>query len=363
LSKRKRKGKSKSKSESKSKKVRVGMIGCGGISGLHITNLKNIPGVEVIAACDINEEAAEAAAKQHEIPHVFTDYKKLLKLKEIDAVSICTPNFFHAEPAIAAARAGKHVMVEKPMAMTAKEAQAMVDASKKARKVLVVGFQYRYDPKTRLLKRAIDAGEFGKILYVRCQAMRRRGIPNWGVFGRKELQGGGPLIDIGVHIMETAHYLMGKPQPVAASGNCYTYIGDKKSDIESSWSDWDYKTYTVEDLAIGMIRFANGATMLVESSFCAHIEGNVFDITLMGEKGGAKWGSSKIFTDWNGTMVNMEANYVPNDSHWDHKMSDWIESIRTGKKPICPGEDGLAIQKMLDGIYKSAEAGKEIAIK
>ena len=346
-----------------SKKVRVGIIGAGSIAGMHITCLKKIPGVEIVAACDIDEKNAESTAELHDIPNVFTDYKKLLRLKEVDAVSVCTPNFFHAEPAIAASRAGKHVMVEKPMAMNAREAQAMVDAAKKARKLLVVGFQYRYAPGTQMLKRAIDDGKFGKVLYARCQAMRRRGIPNWGVFGRKDLQGGGPLIDLGVHIMEAAHYLMGKPQPVAASGNCYTYIGNKKSNVVSSWPNWDHKTYTVEDLAIGMIRFANGATMVVESSFCAHIEKDVFDIDLMGEKGGANWGKPKMFTDQSGTMVDIEPAFLGADSQWDRKMGDWIECIRTGRKPMSPGEDGVAIQKMLDGIYKSAEAGKEVTIK
>ena len=348
---------------SKKKKVRVGMVGTGGIADMHIACLKKIPGVEIVAACDIKESVAEAAAEKHDIPHVFTDYKKLLKLKEIDAVSVCTPNFFHAEPAIAASRAGKHVIVEKPMAMNAREAQAMVDAAKKARRVLVIGFQFRYAPNTQMLKRAIDDGKFGKVLYVRCQAMRRRGIPNWGVFGRKDLQGGGPLIDVGVHILEAAHYLMGKPQPVAASGNCYTYIGNKKSDVTVPWPNWDHKTYTVEDLAIGMIRFANGATMVVESSFCAHIERGVFDITLMGEKGGGTWEQPKIFTDQSGTMVNLEPSFLESDTQWDQKMTDWIECIRTGRKPVCPGEDGVAVQKMLDGIYKSAEVGKEVAIR
>ncbi len=339
------------------------MIGVGGIAGMHIAHLKQIPGVEVTAACDIKEDVAEAAAEQHDIPNVFTDYKKMLRLKEVDAVSICTPNVFHAKPAVAALRARKHVMVEKPMAMNAREAQAMVDAAKKARRLLVIGFQFRYDPKTQMLKRAIDDGRFGKILYTRCQAMRRRGIPNWGVFGRKELQGGGPLIDLGVHIMEATHYLMGKPKPVAASGNCYTYLGDKKSNVTVPWPNWDHKTYTVEDLAIGMIRFANGATMVVEASFCAHIEKSVFDINVLGEKGGGTWADPKIFTDFSGTMVNMEPSFLSPDTIWDEKMRDWIECIQTGRKPVCPGEDGVAVQKMLDGIYKSAERGKEVAIR
>src|SRR4029077_7615282 len=131
-------------------------------------------------------------------------------------------------------------------AMNAAEGQKMLDAAKKNKKLLVIGFQYRYDVRSRILRKAVEDGFFGKILFVRVQALRRRGIPNWGVFGRKELQGGGPLIDIGVHVIEMAHYVMGSPKPIAASGNTWTYMGNKKSDVVSQWPNWDYKTYTVE---------------------------------------------------------------------------------------------------------------------
>src|SRR6185437_15906252 len=129
------------------------------------------------------------------------------------------------------------------MAMTAAEGQQMLDAAKKAGKQLIVGFQSRFDPKTKLVRDQISAGTFGNLLYVRAQALRRRGIPNWGVFGRKDLQGGGPMIDIGVHILETAHYMMGSPRPVSAFGNAWTYMGNKPSDVASVWPGWDYQTY------------------------------------------------------------------------------------------------------------------------
>lgn len=345
-----------------SKGVRVGMIGAGGIAGTHIGYLQKIEGVEVVAVCDVREDAVKEKAEAFGIPHAFSSYKDLLKLEEVDAVSICTPNFFHKEPAIAALRAGKHVMVEKPMAMSAKEAKAMVEAAEQAKKTLVIGFQWRYNPSAQMLRRAIDDGLMGKIVYARAQALRRRGIPSWGVFGQKELQGGGPLIDIGVHIMEVTHYLMGSPKPVAASANCYTYLGNKKPVTLTPWGDWDHKTYTVEDLAVGLIRFENGATMMVESSFAAHIENNIFNCTLMGEKGGGTFEPPMVFTDMSGTMVDITPNYAGNTDAFQAKMADWIETIRTGKKSQAPGEDGLVVQQMLDALYRSAEKGKEAAI-
>ena len=126
----------------------------------------------------------------------------------------------------------------------------MIEAAKKAKKKLVCGFQFRFHPATQFITRARDEGQFGNVMFMKCQALRRRGIPNWGVFGRKELQGGGPMIDIGVHVIEMAHYVMGSPRPVAASGNTWTYMGDKPSQVVSMWPNWDYKTYTVEDLAM-----------------------------------------------------------------------------------------------------------------
>ena len=343
--------------------LKVGMIGAGGIAGTHIGYLKKIPGVEVVAVCDVREEAAKNTATKFEIPHIFSSYKDVIQLKEVDAVSVCTPNYFHAEPTIAALKAGKHVMVEKPMAMNAKEAKAMVDAAKKAKKILVIGFQFRYHPHAQVIKRAIDDGRIGKVLYCRCQALRRRGIPSWGVFGQKKLQGGGPMIDIGVHILEVADYLMGTPEAVAASGNCYTYIGNRKPDTMCSWGPWDYKTYTVEDLAVGLIRFANGSTLVIEASFAAHLEKDVFSFTLMGERGGATFEPPQLFTDMSGTMFNLAAPVVPKSDMFELKMRDWVESIRTGKKPIAPGEHGLIVQKMLDGIYRSAEVGREVPIR
>src|SRR5581483_8627960 len=154
-------------------------------------------------------------------------------------------------------------------------------------------------------------GQFGNVMFVKCQALRRRGIPNWGVFGQKKLQGGGPMIDIGVHVIEMAHFVMGSPRPVAAAGNTWTYMGNKPSDVASMWPNWDYKTYTVEDLAIGQIRFENGALLQIQSSFAAHIEKDTWDFTLIGDKGGANWDSSRVFTDSAGTMVNTSAGYLP----------------------------------------------------
>ncbi len=352
----------------KGKKLRVAIIGCGGISQTHLTAYKNIPEVEIVAGVDIKPDRLDIMHDKWGVPKeaLFKDWKVMLKKIKPDAVDVCTPNGVHCAPVVDACNAGCHAFVEKPMAMNPAECEKMIAAAKKAKVKLSVGFQWRYTPNTKALRAAREKGQFGKIMFVKCQALRRRGIPNWGVFGQKKLQGGGPMIDIGVHILECAYAFMGSPKPVAASGNIWTYLGDKPSTVRNAWPNWDYKTYTVEDLAIGQIRFANGAILQIESSFAAHIEKDVMNFTAMGEKAGCSWETAAIFTDLNDLMVNAVPAYI-GDGSWGNlfteKLKNWVDGCLKGSPLNASGEDGLAVQKMLDGIYRSAAAGKEVTIK
>ncbi|MBN8217168.1 MAG: Gfo/Idh/MocA family oxidoreductase [Spirochaetes bacterium] len=346
------------------KPFRVGFIGAGGIAHTHAKNLLKVEGVELVCAADVNETGLEKFKTEQKVGKTYKDFKEMLAKEKgnIDAVSVCTPNGLHAENTIAALNAGYHVIVEKPMAMTSKECRDMIAAAKKAGKHLVVGFQWRFNPKTVMIKKQADDGVFGKILYVRVQALRRRGIPNWGVFGRKELQGGGGMIDIGVHASEMAHYVMGCPKPVSATGNAWTYMGNKPSEVVSQWPNWDHKTYTVEDLAVGMVRFDNGAMMTIESSFCTHIEKDIWNFQILGEKGGATFDPLMVFKDEHGYMWNEAPGFIPGDDQFALKMKHFVEVCRDGRTNESSGEHGLAVQQWLEGIYLSAEKGREVKI-
>ncbi len=350
------------------KKVRVAIIGCGGIAQTHLKAFESIPEVEIVAGVDIDRSRLDIMRDTWGLPEeaLFTDWKEMLAKIKPDAVDVCTPNGVHCEPVVDACNAGCHAMVEKPMAMNPAECEQMIAAAKKNNVKLAVGFQWRYHSRTTALIGARDKGQFGDIMFVKCQALRRRGIPNWCVFGQKELQGGGPMIDIGVHILECAYAFMGSPKPVAASGNTWTYLGDKPSDTRSVWPGWDHETYTVEDLAIGQIRFENGAILQIESSFAAHIEKDTMNFSARGVKAGCSWDTATIYTDLNDMMVNATPVYVGNTDAWGflfkEKLQNWVDSILKGAELIASGEDGLAVQKMLDGIYRSAEAGKEVTI-
>lgn len=347
---------------SEKKKLRVALIGAGGIAGTHTENYKKFDDVDVVGACDVSEAGLKKFGGKYGVSALFPDWKTLIKETRPDAVSVCTPNGLHCQPTIDALNAGCHVLVEKPLAMNAAEGQKMIDAAKKNKKHLVIGFQHRFEGKTRLLKRAVDEGLFGKILFVRVQALRRRGIPNWGVFGRKELQGGGPLIDIGVHCLEMAHYTIGSPEPEAATGNIWTYMGNKPSDVASMWPGWDHKTYTVEDLAIGHIRMKNGAVIHIESAFATHIEKDLWTFQIFGEKGGATFEPFALFHDQAGMMMNSTPAFVPKVEIFPYKMRHFVDVCLNDRKCEAPAEHGLMVQKMLDGIYASAEAGKEVKI-
>ena len=347
------------------RKLRWAFIGCGGICTTHIEAIKKIPEIEIVAGCDIKPERLTLMKEKYGINAVYEKWDDMLAEIKPDVVDVCTPNGVHMPACVAASNAGCHVITEKPMAMTPAECQQMIDAAKANNKLLAVGFQFRYHPFSEFFVRAREAGDIGDIMFVKCQALRRRGIPNWGVFGQKALQGGGPMIDIGVHIMESAHYCMGSPRPIAASGNIWTYIGDKPSEVLSYWPNWDWKTFTVEDLAIGQIRFDTGAIMQVESSFSAHIEKDVFNFQIMGTKGGYNWETSTLFTDHAGTMVNSKASWLPSADFGElfvKKLQNFADGCLLGTPLRAPGEAGMAVQKMIDGIYRSAAAGHEVTI-
>lgn len=354
--------------EYKGPKLRVAVIGCGGIAQTHLQAMQQMPEVEVVAGCDIDPKRLKIMEEKWGVKKNYKDWKVMLKemAGQIDAVDVCTPNGVHAPASIDSSNAGLHVITEKPMAMTPDECKRMIEAAEKNGKKLCIGFQYRYHPNTQFLKRAADEGQFGKIMFVKCRALRRRGIPNWGVFGQKHLQGGGPMIDIGVHVIEMAHFVMGSPRPVAAAGNTWTWMGNKPSNVVSQWPNWDYKTYTVEDLAIGQIRFENGAIMQIEASFVNHIEKDVWNFELVGENGGCQWDPPMIFRDQAGYMVNIQPGWISRDAGFGTlfktKLQNFVDACLNDTPMIAPGEAGLAVQKILDGVYRAADAGKEVTI-
>jgi predicted dehydrogenase len=345
-------------------KIGVGVIGSGGIAqGAHLPGYAALKDeVEIVACCDLDEKVAKAAAERFGAKKVFKNYRDMLALKNIQAVSVCTPNFMHKTPTVAALKAGKHVLCEKPIAMNAIEGAEMCRTAQENGMKLMVGLNNRFRSDVQALKRQIDAENFGEIYYARAQALRRRGIPGWGVFGDKEKQGGGPLVDIGVHALDLTWYLMGMPKPIAASGKTYTKFGTR-DDVVGLMGQWDPKTFTVEDFAVGFIRFDNGATAIVESSFCANIGKDVFTTALFGTSGGGQLNPIQIFTEENGTLFDVTPVHLPEVKTHHREIELFIEAIRNDTQVPVPGEQALEVMKMLDAIYESSERDREVKIK
>jgi predicted dehydrogenase len=353
------------------KKLKIGIIGSGGIAqSCHMKGYASIPeACEMVAVCDVNPETAKKAADAFGIDDYCTDFRELLSDPEIDAVSVATPNKYHLQPTVEALRAGKHVLCEKPLGMNAEECRQMCRAAKESGKILQVALQLRFGGPARFMKEYIDAGHMGDIYYARAQALRRRGVPSWGVFIDKEQQGGGPLIDIGVHILDLTLFLMGYPKPVSASGKTWDTLG-KNPDLYNVWGDYDRGQFTVEDFAVGLIRFENGAVVTLESSFMGNLDGDPFETQLFGTKAGAivkGWGAGsdavRIFMEQNRQLFNLSPANVPQvESAHVAEVHAFVEAIQQGAPSPVPGENGLILNAIFDAIYKSSETGREEAV-
>ncbi len=355
------------------KKLKIALIGAGGIAtNAHMPSYAMLSNVEIVAVCDSKIEKAKALAEKYKIEHVFENYEDALELPGLDAVDICTPNYLHSVIAVKALKKGLHVFCEKPDAVSVDEAEKMRAAAEESGKVLMVMRNNRYMNISSFLKEYIDDGKMGEIYAARCGWQRRRGIPGkGGWFTTKSLSGGGPLIDLGVHMIDLTMWLMGNPTPVAVTGCTYNKFADSDvSDSEhSSFGEKDANgTFDVEDLAIGFIRFDNGACMQIEFSWASNIEAEQRFFELRGTKSGATWSSKTnklgIYTEEFGKTVD----YLPNIDNvgefviHEANLHHFVDVVLNGKEPMFVPQQGINMIKILEAIYKSAETGKEVLL-
>jgi len=347
----------------KNGKYLIGVVGVGGIARVcHIPGWKKLKDVEVFAVADISEEAIEKVKKDFEIPYTFKDYKKLIAIEEIDIVDICAPNAIHFPATISALSSGKHVICEKPLAISAKEVEEMIKVSKKMKKKLMCAQHQRFRQDSQVIKKLIDDGVFGEIYYSICYALRRRFLPINPTFIKKELSGGGPLLDIGVHILDLTYWFMGCPKLHSVKGITYTKLA-KRKDIKGLWGEWDRKSYNVEDFAAGFITFKNNSSISLSCSFLANMEKlEDFSAVLFGTEAGIHWPNGKIATEKNKVLQDIEIKITGSDQNPPHheEIRVFLECVKEDKEVPVKPEESLEVIKILEGIYKSAEKGKEI---
>lgn len=355
------------------KKLKIGIVGCGGIAnGKHMPSLSRIEEVEMVAFCDIVPERAEEAAKKYgaEGAAVYTDYKQLLADESIDVVHVLTPNREHSFITIDALEAGKHVMCEKPMAKTSAEAHAMIEAAKRNGKKLTIGYQNRFRNDSQYLKAACERGDLGEIYFAKAHALRRRGVPIWGVFLDEEEQGGGPLIDIGTHALDLTLWMMDNYKVKSVKGSVYKKLSNQTG-TGNCFGEWDPAKFTVEDSAFGFVQMENGATIILESSWALNtLDEGEARTSLCGTEGGAdmKDGLRLNYVDlgrMNVQKPDLNAGGVAFFSGKSMSESDlearlWIDAILNDKEPLVKPEEAAVVTEILEAIYNSAKTGKEI---
>ncbi|MBQ7829636.1 MAG: Gfo/Idh/MocA family oxidoreductase [Clostridia bacterium] len=352
-------------------KVKIGIIGCGGIANKkHMPSLKSLPNVEMVAFCDIIEERALKAKANFGTPDakVYTDYKELLEDKTIDVVHVCTPNRSHCFITVDALESGKHVMCEKPMAINSAEAEKMLEASKRTGKKLTIGYQTRQYPEAQFLKQEALNGTFGDIYYAKATAIRRRAVPTWGVFLNEYEQGGGPLIDIGTHSLDLTLWIMDNYKPKYCVGTKFHKLNDQ-TDQGNAWGNWDPEKFTVEDSAFGFVVMENGATINLEASWALNtLEVREATTLVCGTlAGGDIHDGVRINGIRNNSQYVLKPSLNPQGAAFFDgitgatpeimEAAQWIDAVINDKDPCVLPEQALVVTKILEGIYKSAESG------
>lgn len=354
--------------------VNVAVIGVG-IGQFHIEGYLACPNARLVAICDANPMALAQAQQKYSIADGFTDYKELLQRENIDAISIALPNDLHAPVAIDALNAGKHVLCEKPLAVNGTAAQAIVDAAAASGRKLMICFNYRYRPDARWLKALIDEGQMGDLYFTKAGWIRNNGIPGLGGwFTTKSRSGGGPLIDLGVHVLDLSMWLRGYPKVKSVSGITFAEFGPRAqklfhtSRISSVGANFD-----VEDMAAALIRFDDDTALQLEVSWASHTKAGRDDyfVTLYGNEGGSDLYVAN-YTNVDTVVFHNETGKVMTDSRPQisfqkqsgHALAidHFVECIINDTEPDATGAQGLALMQLIDAIYESARVGREIAL-
>ena len=350
-------------------RLRVGVIGAGSIANMHLKSYVNNPDVTLVAIHDINEERAAEVAARYGAARSYGTLAGILEDPGVDAVSICSWNDSHAELAIAALEAGKHVLVEKPLSKTVAEAEAVEEAVRRTGKTLQVGFVRRFSSNARTLKTFVDAGELGQIYYAKAVNIRRIGNPG-GWFADSARSGGGPLIDIGVHVLDLCWYLMGCPKAVTVSGTTYSRLGNRAnvtSLARYKVADYDPLKSDVEDMATAFIRFENGASLTLETSYSLHASKDELSVSVYGDHGGAELEPRlRMVSERHDTVLNIEPQTdllsFDFDEGFQNEIDHFVAVCLGEAEEIAPVEQGVEMMRMLTAIYASAKLGREITL-
>ena len=352
--------------------VRTGVIGRGA-GAFHAEAYAAEPRADLVALAGLDNARCDELAAKYGIERIYGDYRELLADPDIDAVSLALPNNLHMPVAVAALEAGKHVLVEKPLALNASEGQLMVDAAERAGKVLAIAFNRRYRQDVQLVQRHVAGGHFGRVYYAKAYWMRRSGIPGFGTwFSSKELAGGGSLIDLGVHVLDMALFTMGNPRVVSVSAVTFSELGRQG---KGAWQGSRFHTgevpFEVDDMAIAFLRLDNGGVLNLETSWAAYTGAqDDFGVSLMGTQGGAEIAVTdyalvdtlKVIQDFEGVPTVSYPRLIPSSGH-GQIVHDFVAKILDGTDGVPTGREGLDRARIVDAIYRAASEGREVPVE
>jgi predicted dehydrogenase len=345
--------------------IGIGIIGAGGISQAHAAAYRQLTGqARLVAVADIDLQRARAAAAAWGVAHAFADYRELLELKEVDAVSVCTFNRAHCAPTVAALEAGKHVLVEKPIATTTEEAWRMVQAARRSGKRLMVEMKWRFMPQILAARQSIQRGELGRIYYAEAIGWQHRGIPG-GTFIQQETAGGGALMDNGVYTLDAILYLLGHPRPLTVSGTAANTFG------RSPDGSWDPERFSVEDFGTAFVRLEGGITLYFAHSWAIDFP-EQWQLRVAGERGAVEirpFGPEPTLRICRGGYSDLQ-DVTPPEAEWpagsvevEYAVRQFVEAIRHDRPSPVPGDTFLYTNVIFDGIYASSQQGREVAVE
>lgn len=356
------------------KGYKLGVVGTGGIfRGAHVPGWVSLPDVQIHALADISEAALRTCADELRAKHgievpperQYTDYRAMFRdvsagRLELDLVDVCTPNCFHMDPTVKAFQAGCHVIVEKPMATSARESEKMVAAAEASGRMLMIAQSMRFTPEALLMKDIASTGVLGHVYFGEAVMLRPRGVPAWGLFIDKTASAGGPVYDLAVHILDLTLHLLDFPAPLAVSAGTFLEISDKPSVMRH-----DPKRYTVpEDFAVATIRLEGGIIVELKTSWALNVPGHESQVRVCGSKGGLQLSPVTLVREEFGALMNTTVQVNPYAGIASHseEIRRFVEAIKAGKPSPVPGEQALKTQKILDAIYKSGQTGREVRI-
>lgn len=331
-------------------KIKIGVIGLGSIAQLvHLPNLSKLENVDVVAVSEIKKNRLNTIADKFGISHRFSDYNEMLENTELDAVIIATPTNTHKEIAIDCLNAGKDVLVEKPLARTFAEAKAVVDVAKKNKKKLMVGMNLRYRPDTMLLRSIVSSGEIGEPFYAKCGWVRRQSSEEkW--FTQKEEAGGGVIIDLGIHLLDLALWLMNYPEVNSVS--CKTF---------------QHNTKSVEDTAISFIKFKNDSLINIEVSWSMPTDKDHFFLSVFGTKGSFTLSPLHVYKRINNEILDLTPAQVDNSTtlfkkSYLNELKSFVGAVKGLNPVLSPGDEALERMKIIEAMYQSANKDQEVKL-